>query len=157
MTADPLTRTPRSPVTDDLVAVGEALERVSRWIRRATPHGGPNGVALSVLGTVASAGPLRVSDLADRERISQPGMTSVVNRLVEAGLAERRADPADGRIVLVAATPTGQTYMDTLRSSRAQALVKHLRGLPVREQRALCASIDGLNALSAHPIAEEDL
>jgi DNA-binding MarR family transcriptional regulator len=81
----------------------------------------------------------------------------VVNRLVEAGLAERRADPADGRIVLVAATPTGRTYMDTLRSSRAQALVKHLRGLPVREQRALCASIDGLNALSAHPIAEEDL
>jgi DNA-binding MarR family transcriptional regulator len=157
MAAEPLARTPRSPATDDLLAVGEALERVSRRIRRAIPHGGLGGVALSVLATVVSTGPLRISHLADREGISQPSMSSVVNRLAEAGLAERRADPADGRIVLVAATSAGRAQLDALRSSRAQALVTYLSRLPAGQQRALCASIDALNTLIAHPIAEEDL
>jgi DNA-binding MarR family transcriptional regulator len=138
------------------MAVGEALERLARWVRRATPDSGPRGVALSVLATIAATGPQRISDLADRERISQPGMSNLVNRLVEAGLAERQATPADGRFVLVAATSAGLAHLDAQRSARANTLARHLSRLTAGQQRALCASIDGLNALSTGPITEEE-
>ncbi|MFI1097727.1 MarR family winged helix-turn-helix transcriptional regulator [Streptomyces sp. NPDC020917] len=155
MTGDGPLQISSQAAPDELVAVAEALERISGWTNCATPRGGPRGVALSVLTTIASAGPLRISDLAGRERISQPGMTHVVDRLVEAGLAERRTDRADGRIVLVAATPAGREHLAAQRSSRVDALVARLSLLPPRDRHALCASIDVLNDLSTSPTPEE--
>jgi DNA-binding MarR family transcriptional regulator len=94
-----------------------------------------------------------MSRLAERERISQPGMSRVVQRLAGAGLIERTADPADGRVVIVAITPSGRALQADLQAARLQFLVEHLSGLSAGEQDALCAAVGALEALGTTPAA----
>ena len=56
--------------------------------------------AASTLATLERTGPRRVTDLAVAEGVTQPSMTAVITQLQHLGLAERRRDPADGRVVL---------------------------------------------------------
>jgi DNA-binding MarR family transcriptional regulator len=136
------------PVVDaDLAALAVALERISSWVRRVTPPGEFNLVAMSVLDAVVQDGPLRISALVLRERISQPGMTSVVTRLAEAGLVHRQADPLDGRVALVAATDAGRDHLAARHATRAAALAEHIGQLSARRQARLYAAIDSLNSL----------
>src|SRR5205823_1600389 len=54
------------------------------------------------------ARPRRITELAAEERVTQPAITLLVNRLTERGWLERVADPSDGRAVLVSLTPVGE-------------------------------------------------
>lgn len=144
------TERPPQPIVDaDLAALSVALERIGSWVRRVAPPGEFNLVSMSVLDAVISAGPLRVSELVHRERLSQPGMTSVVTRLAEAGLVERRADPLDGRVALVAATDAGRKHLAARHTARAAALAGHISRLSPQAKSALYAAVDSLNSLSS--------
>jgi DNA-binding MarR family transcriptional regulator len=92
-----------------------ALERVyaslARQARRR--HGGELDPPLTptqrlALAVVADDGPLRLGALAGRVGTSDSAATRAVDVLVAAGLAERGADPEDGRAVLVGATDAGR-------------------------------------------------
>lgn len=74
-------------------------------------------------------------------------MTGVVTRLAEAGLVERRADPADGRVTIVAVTPAGQRYLLDARTTSIAILAEHIRCLSPRQQRVLLTAVDALDAL----------
>ena len=50
--------------------------------------------------------------LADGLITRQPDVTRLVDRLIKAGLAERRPSPTDRRVVLVAATKAGRELFD---------------------------------------------
>jgi DNA-binding MarR family transcriptional regulator len=95
----------------DLYGLAQTLDRVARWVGQTIPRGDLHGVALSVQSVLSTVGPQRMSQLAERERITQPGMTGVIHRLARAGLIERSAEPADGRIVLVTVTPQGRALL----------------------------------------------
>ena len=56
----------------------------------------------------AGEGGIRMSDLATRVLVTRAGMTSMVDRLVERGLAARTADAEDRRVTLVVLTPAGE-------------------------------------------------
>src|SRR2546427_12743424 len=60
--------------------------------------------AASTLATLERTGPRRLTDLAVSEGVTQPSMTAVVTQLEDLGFAERRKDPGDGRVCLVAIT-----------------------------------------------------
>lgn len=60
----------------------------------------------------------RMSELAEALRVDPSTATRAVQRLVRAGLAERKANRADGRVVMVSATAAGR---------RRQAAVEQLR------------------------------
>jgi DNA-binding MarR family transcriptional regulator len=113
-------------------------------------------VALSALDAVDRRGPLRVTALVAQERITQPGMTSVIGRLADAGYVERHPDPADGRATLVTITPEGRAYIRGLHKQRADALAAHVRELSPDDQRALVAARAALEALAARPITTEE-
>src|SRR5579884_4040806 len=51
------------------------------------------------------AQPRRITELASEERVTQPAITLLVNRLAERGWVERVSDPSDRRAVLVSLTP----------------------------------------------------
>src|SRR5579859_1523103 len=55
-----------------------------------------------------TTGPRRITELARHERVTQPAITLLVNRLAERGWVQRFADPSDGRAVLVSLTGEGQ-------------------------------------------------
>jgi DNA-binding MarR family transcriptional regulator len=128
------------------------LERTMRWVRRAVRPSELNAAALSTLDSLARSGPMRITDLVARERISQPGMTGLVGRLEAAGLVERGPDESDGRATLVTLTDAGREFLRTFHSERAAAVAEHLRELPAEQQRALLAAADALEALASRPI-----
>src|SRR3984957_4096088 len=64
----------------------------------------------STLATLERTGPRRITDLAVIEGVSQPAMTVLVRVLERSGLVERKGDPTDKRVALVALTAAGATY-----------------------------------------------
>jgi DNA-binding MarR family transcriptional regulator len=137
----------------DLLPVAEALAAATSWLRRALRPDGWNAVALSTLDAVDRTGPHRISFLVAQERITQPGMTGIVDRLAAAGLVRRQPDPADGRAALVAITPAGHDYLMSIRRQRAATVAAHISTLDPAQQRALAAAAAALQALAACPVA----
>ena len=130
----------------DRAAAGDALYGlVSAAVRR-----GPREMSLTSLSTLATldrTGPRRVTDLAFIERVAQPSMTALVSTLEQSGLVERRDDPADKRVALVALTPAGAELLRSRRRSGAEALEQLIDKLPADEAAALVAAIPALRHL----------
>ncbi len=134
----------------DTQAIADALVGLLVWARRKVPPQ-LNSSVLTTLATLHYVGPLRISELAEREGLTQPGMTTLVKRLAEQGLAERYADDTDGRATLVHITPAGATLLAERISSRAQAMLGDIEALPAQHRDALAGALDALTALSAPP------
>jgi DNA-binding MarR family transcriptional regulator len=141
-------------VDKQLLETAVALEQAVSWIRRALRPAGWNVIALSTLDAVDRSGPMRITDLASRERITQPGMTGVVARLESAGYVRRSPDPTDGRATLVEMTPDGRAFLRDLRRRRAETLTMHLSSLAPEHQRALLDAATALDAIAACPLPE---
>ena len=73
--------------------------------------------ALAGAPGAADAGGLRVSDLARRLGVTPPTASTLIDRLVERGLIDRREDPADRRQHRCRLTPDGQELLARLYES----------------------------------------
>ncbi len=83
-----------------------SMIRLARQLR----HQDPSELSLaqlSALATVVRGGPLGVGQLAELEGLPSPAVTRLADKLEEAGLVTRRANPADRRGILVVATAAG--------------------------------------------------
>lgn len=121
------------------------MARLIRRLRREDP--GPFGPgALSALATL-SDGPIRLGDLAAAEGVRAPTMSRIVDLLVAEGVAERIADPDDGRATLVRATPAGARTVAGARHARADYLTSRLNRLSAKDLAALIAAMPALEAL----------
>lgn len=116
-------------------------------IRELEP--GLSRTALSVLARVRDSGPLRVTELALAESVAQPSMTALVGRLADQGLVERRHDPEDGRVVLIAITDEGSARLRARQNARAALLEERLTRLDPEERRALDRAIPLLERLAS--------
>src|ERR1700733_7977234 len=114
---------------DSRIAIGEALYGLVTLAVR----NGPRQISLtaaSTLSTLDRAGARRLTDLAMIEGVSQPSMSVLVTGLEAAGLAERRPDPADKRVVLVGLTPAGVEYIHARRRGGAATFAEIMDKLP---------------------------
>jgi DNA-binding MarR family transcriptional regulator len=123
-----------------------AIARTARRLRQEA------GVELSpslaaALATVERHGPLTPSELAERERVQRPTATRIVGRLADAGLVERTADPADGRVSLVSATPKGSALLRRLRGRKNAYLARRLHDLEPQEIATLDRAAEILERL----------
>jgi DNA-binding MarR family transcriptional regulator len=137
-------------VDADQAAVAAALERVISWLRDARQPSGLSASALSALGRLEASGSLRVTELADREGLTQPGMTTLINRLEDAGFATREADPADGRAVRVSITAAGVARVTEYRAARAALIRSRIAQLDRDDQLALIAALPALENFTGH-------
>ncbi|HWD78621.1 MAG TPA: MarR family transcriptional regulator [Kribbella sp.] len=119
--------------------VGEALFGLAAVAIRRRPRT-LSLTAASVLSTLERTGPRRLTDLAVSEEVTQPSMTALVTQLVDQGLAERRRDPADARVVLVAITGTGARRLRDLRADGASTLTDLIDKLDDQDAAALRAA-----------------
>lgn len=103
----------------------------------------------STLDTLERSGPRRITDLAAIEGVSQPAMTVLVRVLERSGLVERRGDPTDKRVALVAVTKAGADYVQSRRLAGADAFVRLIDKLPADEIAALAAATPALEHLRA--------
>jgi DNA-binding MarR family transcriptional regulator len=103
--------------------------------------------ASSTLATLERTGPRRLTDLAVNEGVTQPSMTAVVTQLEDLGFAERRRDPGDGRVVLVAVTRAGKQYLRSMRRAGASVFTALIDRLPEEDVAALSAALPALRHL----------
>jgi DNA-binding MarR family transcriptional regulator len=128
---------------DDRMAAAEALYRLITAAVRLQPRD-MSLTSASTLATLERTGPRRITDLAVIERVSQPAMTSLVTALEKTGLAERRADPRDQRVVLVALTAAGADYLRFRRRAVAEDFARLIDKLPPADAAALLAATPAL-------------
>jgi len=136
---------PQEQVTELLIA----LSRARRWLSRLTAdqvnHVGSTGV--SALAEVVRSGPMRLGDLAARERVTAATLSRVVAGLVEHGYLERTADPDDARAGLLSATPAGEQLLRDSRARRSAELASGLRRLSEEERTAVLFAAPALHKL----------
>ena len=125
-----------------------AVGMLGRWLRQRDP-GDLSPAQVSALAQVDVFGPLRIGDLAVRERVAAPTITRVVGILTEAGLVQRTSDPDDRRSWLVSITPAGRRQLDQIRSERVTLLVRRLAALSGEDRNAIAAALPVLESIPA--------
>src|SRR5215207_7333028 len=125
-----------SQVSNRLGALALTLsDGVREATEAATGTAGGLPAALVSLREWADGQPVDV--LAEAMRVSHSRAVRVVDRLEEAGLARREADPADGRRALVRLEPAGHALAARALEARAQVLVSAVAGLDAADRRDL--------------------
>jgi len=142
-------RSRKSPDPDAVAdRIHSAAIHILRRVRREDPGMGLSGPRASALSVVVFAGPITLGALAAAEQVRPPTMTHLVRALERMGLVTRVADPADGRIVRIAATRRGKALLEAGRARRVNALSRQLRTLPKRDLAVLARAADLLDGLS---------
>jgi len=91
-----------------------ARELVREYNRRLRPHGLSYVPYFVLLMLAAADGGCRPSDLAAELHLDGSSLSGHLDKLGEAGLAERRSDPADKRVIRVHPTAAGLRLLDDL-------------------------------------------
>jgi len=126
----------------------ELLLSASRFTRVATrvPGIAYSAVAWRVLSDL-SAGPARVSDLAQQQRVAQPTMTTLLQRLESEGWVRREPDPADGRATLMQTTAAGENALADYRRAAASRIAPLLSELGAADRATLARAAELLQQL----------
>ena len=111
-----------------------ALEVADRVQRAGDPHGASVSAALAALHGLAGGRSIDV--LAKVVGLSHSGAVRLVDRLAEAGLAERRVG-ADGRAVALQLTPEGRRAARRVLARREAAIEHVLAPLTIAERATL--------------------
>jgi DNA-binding MarR family transcriptional regulator len=93
--------------------------------------------AFWLLKTLASSGPLRVTDLAICANLDASTVSRHVSQLHRAGLIERAPDPIDGRAHRVKLSDAGTARIDAALRSRRALLEKSLESWDSRDLEEL--------------------
>lgn len=150
-------------MNDETTEVMELLLRAQRAIHRSKVLNrsqpswfGTTGLTMAQLRaliTLDDSGHLTVGQLAERLGIGMPSASSIVDRLVEEGLADRHQDPDDRRRIVVSPSEQGSGCIDRMRQGPREvleALVHRLtageRGQMVVALRALVRAAEEIQA-----------
>lgn len=122
-----------------------------RRLRREDDASGLTAPRLSALSVVVFGGPLTLGALASAEQVRPPTMTHVVAALEQAELVTRERSPADGRVVLIRATPAGTRLLHEGRARRTGLLARHIADLPAHDLATLERAAEIMNGVAQTP------
>jgi DNA-binding MarR family transcriptional regulator len=122
------------------------LLRISRELRREIHSLGVTGGQVSLLIQIKRSPGITASALAERERISAPGMSGHIARLEAANLIERTR-ATDRRRIGLTLTEAGDRVLTNVRKRRTAWLAEHLKGLTEEERDAIEAALPALEKL----------
>src|SRR5690242_8027317 len=83
-----------------------------------------------VLVMIASRGPLNLTSVAQKLGVHASNATRLCDKLVEAGLIQRREDPADRRNLVLRLTAAGDQLVKDLTNQRRAAIAHVLAKMP---------------------------
>jgi DNA-binding MarR family transcriptional regulator len=90
------------------LVVVRLFDRVKHTIREVGDELGVSMAQLDVLRRLQAQGPTRMSRLAEMLNCEASNLTGLVDKLESRGMVERRSDPEDRRIRVLAVTPEGE-------------------------------------------------
>ncbi len=106
---------------------------------------------LRALMILATRGPLSLTTLAEQMGIHPSNATRTCDRLVAAGLLDRRDNPADRRHLLLELTPAGQELIDGVVARRRATIARILQRMPATHRRALGRALAHFAAAAGEP------
>jgi DNA-binding MarR family transcriptional regulator len=122
------------------------LLQLNRELRREIHSLGVTGGQVSLLIQIQRTPGIGVRELAQRERMSAPGMSKYIARLEAAGLL-RREELEDRRRVGIRLTEEGERVLRSVKKRRTAWLAARLRELDDDELEAVDAAIEPLARL----------
>jgi DNA-binding MarR family transcriptional regulator len=124
------------------------LLRLARELRREIHSLGVTGGQVSLLAAIKHNPGIAATELAERERVSAPGMSGHLVRLEAAQLIER-VRATDRRRIGLYLTAEGEKVLKSVRNKRTAWLVSRLERLAPEEREKVEAAIDALEKLIA--------
>ena len=128
-----------------------ALRRITRAIdlqsKRLVKATGLTAPQLVVIDTLHKQGELSPSAIARAVSLSQATITSILDRLVQAGLVERIRSETDKRVVLARLTEKGETASNKSPELLQAGFMRSFRTLQPWEQNMLIASLQRIAEL----------
>ncbi|MDQ0382760.1 MarR family winged helix-turn-helix transcriptional regulator [Amycolatopsis thermophila] len=122
--------------------IADALDEMARLVvHHLADREGLSVTATTCLARLHREGALRLTALAAAERVSQPSMSQLVQRLQRQGYVTRVDDPSDGRASLVTLTDSGRALLEDRRQRRHERLAELLGALPESDKTALRLSM----------------
>ncbi len=88
-----------------------------------------------------AGGSLRLRELLSRIIISQPGLSRRVDRLITAGLAQRRPDPSDGRGVIIRLTRSGRAALRVAAHVHMAGINREFAAIITDEEAAVLTAV----------------
>jgi DNA-binding MarR family transcriptional regulator len=143
-----------SPPTDAAALANRlrpVLLRIARELRREIHSLGVTGGQVSLLIQIKTSPGITASELAERERISAPGMSGHIARLEAANLIER-ARATDRRRIGLTVTPDGEKVLVNVKKRRTAWLAEHLKNLDNEERESIEAALPALEKLLEAPV-----
>ncbi len=143
-------RTPPDDLSPEQVAaqVRGTLAVLYRRIKQTKQIGDLTMPESSALSRLQHGGPATAATLAKLEQISPQSIGVTVASLEARGLIERRADPADGRRVILSLTSAGDATVQARRSARDQQFTRALGALTAEERAQLLEVMPVLERLA---------
>lgn len=108
---------------------------------------------LKALFTLVDGGPMPIGGVAARLSIGLPAASSLVDRLVDQGLAKRREDPLDRRRTLAEPTGDGDALAQRLRHGSREALRAWLERMERDDLDALVHGLTAMVAVASAPLS----
>lgn len=137
-------------VVNDPITIANRLRpvllRLARELRREIHSLGVTGGQVSLLAQVKHNPGITASELAERERVSAPGMSGHLVRLEAAGLIERKR-ANDRRRIGLYLTSEGAKVLRSVRSRRTAWLSARLERIEPAERERIEDALDALEKL----------
>jgi DNA-binding MarR family transcriptional regulator len=130
--------------TSALAALRTLVAALTRSARSIEWRTGFTNAQLFLLSQIAAAAPLSINELAERARTTQGTVSSVVGRIVRAGLASRARASDDARRVELTITPKGRRLLTRAPVPPTEALIDALDSLNDADARALATGLGAL-------------
>ena len=138
-------------VVNDPITIANRLRpvllRLARELRREIHSLGVTGGQVSLLAQVKHNPGITASELAERERVSAPGMSGHLVRLEAANLIERKR-ATDRRRIGLYLTSEGAKVLRSVRSKRTAWLSARLEQLEPAERERIEDALDALEKLT---------
>lgn len=125
-----------------------AIARVHSRFRSERSEGEIGDAAVLVLVQLQKHGPLSLSDLSERARVTPGSMSQTVNRLGKGGYTVRTRDTEDRRRVLFTLTAQGAAMATAARGHRETWMENRLGALDARERAVLAEAAALLLAIA---------
>jgi DNA-binding MarR family transcriptional regulator len=120
--------------------------RLGRELRREIHSLGVTGGQVSLLIAIKDEPGITAGELADRERVSAPGMSGQLVRLETAKLIERRR-ASDRRRIELFLTAEGDKVLKSVKKKRTAWLASRLERLTDEEREQIENAVDALEKL----------
>ncbi|MFN0263159.1 MarR family winged helix-turn-helix transcriptional regulator [Tepidamorphus sp. 3E244] len=125
-----------------LVAIRRILRSTELYGREIAKRAGVTPVQIRVLQIVAENGSATPKEISKRMGVSQPTMTSLIDRLASKSLVERHQSEVDRRQTDIVLTDDGQAAVDQAPDALQQRYVQQFESLDDWEQAMIVATLE---------------